>query len=322
MSTLGEMLALQARALYHPSSRPSPSDTAVAVMPRTWKPVELEEHLTFKGGLADSVYPVKSRICKCANHGDVHFVHIAKGQEWIMQAVLGKSERASLKRSTLIQTLKDKLQATVRDTPIAGVAAAADAAVAADAVDDPMAFLDDIAEVTPTKPRKRAYTSMRGNNNATLVTMPAKEPNKHPRRTETRDVLLMPLSTNALWIRKDDVPWMIEYLADEVGPSGSQGVPLIDDQDEDEPNCKAAGVYMEWDFDDTVTAKWVSGPSAGKVVRSLISAFTAEKWAAMDAIHNYGVPYDNANREQLKQAVWDFVENHCVQLAARAGSSS
>ena len=46
-----------------------------------------------------------------------------------------------------------------------------------------------------------------------------------------------------MWIRADDIPWMIEYVADEIGPSGSQCVPAIGlEDDETTPaNCKVDG---------------------------------------------------------------------------------
>lgn len=264
--------------------------------------------MTFKGGYADNHFPVKSQEHTTQDFGPVHFINIEKNAEWILQAVVGKCEKASLKRSTLFATLKAKLQE-------AHEMAQGDAAVAAgDAADDPMNVFREIG--TPGKAPKRKTKSRRGKNCPRLVTMPAKEPNKHPRNTATHNVLLLPMSTNSLWIRKDDIAWMIEYLADEVGPNGSQGVPTFDGGVADEPNCKAEGVHIWWDWhaDDQWEATGLSGPLQDKTFTCCIATFTEAKWAIVDAINSYGVSYSDANRDQLKQAAFDYIENHCVQL--------
>ena len=109
----------------------------------------------------------------------------------------------------------------------------------------------------------------------------------------------------------------LEYLADEVGPSGAKGVAQIEsdtEEDEEVPNCAAEGVCIEWDFQDAVIAKWVQGPMTGKTVRSTLSAFTEDKWMKMDAVHSYGVAYAGASSRQIKQAAWHLVEAHCVYV--------
>ena len=147
--------------------------------------------------------------------------------------------------------------------------------------------------------------------------MPAKEPNKHPEAEGTRQIMVLPTSTNTIWISKEDIAWFIEYMADEVGPEGSQGVPQVGEGGgDDEPNCAAENVYMEWDFVDTVSAKWVQGPLQGKSVQTTVSTLTEEKWSKMDALHAYGVSFENASPLQLKQAAWHYVEAHCIAVNA------
>ena len=45
-------------------------------------------------------------------------------------------------------------------------------------------------------------------------------------------------------------------------------------------------------------------------------------WDTVDAIHKYGVEYGAANRAQLRNAAFHFVENHCLTLLANLGQQS
>ena len=116
---------------------------------------------------------------------------------------------------------------------------------------------------------------------------------------------------------------MIQYLVDEVGPGGSQAVPMLEDDDGELPNCKATGVFINWDDGEFVrggawSAKGVSGPLQGRVFTCALDTFSEEKWDIVDAIHKYGVEYGAANRKQLRDAAFDFIENHCLNLLAGA----
>ena len=143
--------------------------------------------------------------------------------------------------------------------------------------------------------------------------MPEKEPNKHPRSTEMRQVMILPLSTNSIWLRAEDIPWMIQYMADEVGPSGSQCVPAIglDDDETDAPN--ADGVLIEWDFEDCWRATCTMGPLAGQVFRCKVATLTKDKWDKVAETRSYTVSYEAADEEQRKQAAFDFLEDYCHQ---------
>ena len=143
--------------------------------------------------------------------------------------------------------------------------------------------------------------------------MPEKEPNKHPRCTEMRHVMILPTSTNSLWLRAEDIPWMIEFMADEVGPAGSQCVPPIDLDDDEMNNYNADGVCIEWDFEDCWKATCTMEPLAGKVFRCKVSTLTKDKWDKVAEACNYTVSYEAANKEQRKQAAFDFLEDYCHQ---------
>ena len=159
------------------------------------------------------------------------------------------------------------------------------------------------------------YKSTLGKNSPRLLTMPAREPNRHPNDTATRDVLIMPQSTNSLYIRDEDVPWMICWLADECGPGGSMGVPVFDEV-ADEPNCTIDGIYIEWDHTAataTLTATGVSGPLQGRIFNLSLANFTETKWDVVNAIHKYGVTFSETNAEQIKAAAWNYIEWYCSQ---------
>ena len=132
----------------------------------------------------------------------------------------------------------------------------------------------------------------------------------------------MPLSTNALYIRSDDVPWLINYLADECGPGGSQGVKMLDDDDagddapvdetgDDAPVCTVDGLGLKWDdAKETLTATALSGPLKDKVWTLSMSNFTAEKW---NEVGLYPVPFEHSNKAQKRVAAWHYVERRCAQ---------
>ena len=279
----------------------------------------METMLTFEGGFGTRRFPVKSVDIDTTGYGRVTFVHCQKNAEWILQGSVGTAEKATLKRSQLFKTLKEKLMAAVAADSEDTVAVAAGSGAAAEeqADDDPMNQLRDIAtpEKNKRKRKRTPYKSKLGKNCPRMLTMPAKEPNKHPHNMATRDVLVMPHSTNALYIRDEDIPWMICWLADECGPGGSQGVPVFDD-DADEPNCSIDGIYIEWDHTAavaTLTAKGVSGPLEGRVFNLSLANFTETKWDVVNEIHGYGVTFSEANAEQIKAAAWNYIEWYCSQ---------
>ena len=79
---------------------------------------------------------------------------------------------------------------------------------------------------------------------------------------------LLALSTNAMWISKDDYPWLVTWLASEYKTGG---VPIDETAVADEPtegNCAVAGVFIQWDFIDSWEATILQGEQKGKVVRS------------------------------------------------------
>ena len=186
-----------------------------------------------------------------------------------------------------------------------------------------MEALDNVGSefTTPRKKRKGSYVSIRRKNHARMIKMPEKEPNKYPRHTAVREVMILPLSTNAMWMRADDVPWMIHYMADEIGPSGSQCVPTIDEDETDAQNCKVDGVRITWDFEGCWTATGTMGPLEGQVLRCRVSTLTKDKWQQAAETRSYGVSFEAATPEQRKQAAYDLLEDFCEQRVLEASST-
>ena len=99
---------------------------------------------------------------------------------------------------------------------------------------------------------------------------------------------------------------------------------MLEDDAGEEPNCKATGVFITWDDSGggAWSAKGVSGPLEGRVMRCDLESFSVQKWDKVDAIHKYGVEYGAANRAQLRNAAFHYVENHCLTLLANLGQHS
>ena len=122
---------------------------AVVTMPFKWSDVEIEEQLTFRGGYAKGGHLLKSVTEVVPGAGSVCFVHVAKLEEWIMQAATGKSEKAALKRCRLFDDLKENLRRQRQwESP------EAPAAVVADEL-DPMNILDAVADDESKKKRRK-----------------------------------------------------------------------------------------------------------------------------------------------------------------------
>lgn len=261
--------------------------------------------------------------------GTQTFVKIEKQAEWLYKATAGKTAtKQSLRRTKLLDDLKERLVKTVvgcdkgcdqpavadevASQPLVAPEAAAEAEVA-----DPMLQLAAVGDsvVTPKKKRK-GYLSKRAKNNITEVTMPEQERTSHPACTTMRTVRLLATGTNSLWIAAEDIPWLVNCLADEVR---SGGVPVPDDirSGEElhlEENCAAPGVHMRWDFDGAWEAIVVAGQHKGKKVRSLVANLTDEKWRAAGVDGSFA----SATPELKKQATFAFLEMHMRQALEEA----
>ena len=145
------------------------------------------------------------------------------------------AQRGNLKRSKVIEQLKEKLVEASKGSAVAdqGIAAIADG---------PMSMLDDVDSMdSPSK--KIRYAPKRLGHQVVEIKM-------HERPTQcvgsavagTRKVRVLARSTNQLWIAVEDVEWLINYVATEV----ALGVPELDVAAVVAGNCDADDLRMPW----------------------------------------------------------------------------
>ena len=268
--------------------------------------------------------------------GTVSFVKIDKNADWLLKAILGTANKGALRRSTLFNTLGEKLTHVVADpasrwTPngvpespsSSAVADAPSPAVAESEPCDPMSQLEEISSEAAT-PKKRKtqgpYKSIRGQNKIQIVTMPEHEPQSHPGMTGDRNIRLLPTSTNSLWICIEDIGWLVRWLSDELR-SGGVPLPKSDPLDALECNCDADNVHIRWDFNGAWEAI-ILQDSLGRAKRGMkykcvVSDFDQDKWLAVGANARYGTDFERARPEQKKEASKLFLEKHMKGVMGR-----
>ena len=198
-----------------------------------------------------------------------------------------------------------------------------------DTNDDPMAALDQV--VTDTQPThstrsggKRACKSKRGSDAVQTISMPLLPLGKCGGKTvKVRD---SPESTSTLWIHRDDVPWLVAYIADEVAFGGVEDTEYPDGETPQEakaavaaPNCKTPGLHTRWDFGtgDAWDARWVEGPLvAYQNFKSHVSKLSEEKWNQVRSEHSELGALASATERERKDAVWCLLEMHAARMLA------
>ena len=268
--------------------------------------------------------------------GTVSFVKIDKNADWLLKAILGTANKGALRRSTLFNTLGEKLTHVVADpasrwTPngvpespsSSAVADAPSPAVAESEPCDPMSQLEEISSEAAT-PKKRKtqgpYKSIRGQNKIHIVTMPEHEPHSHPGMTGDRNIRLLPTSTCSLSICIEDIPWLVRWLSDELR-SGGVPLPKSDPLDALECNCDADNVHIRWDFNGAWEAI-ILQDSLGRAKRGMkykcvVSDFDQDKWLAVGANARYGTDFERARPEQKKESSKLFLEKHMKGVMGR-----
>lgn len=240
------------------------------------------------------------------------FVKIEKQAEWLYKAAAGKTAtKQSLKRTRILEELKERLVKTVGgcDTGCGEPAVADEAAEAA--VVDPMSQLASLGDGFVTPKKRKGYLSKRAKNSITEIRMPEQERTSHPACTTMRTVRLLATGTNSLWIAAEDIAWLVNCLADEVRSGGVPvpDSPRIGEEPGLEENCAAPGVHMRWDFDGAWEAIVIAGPQKGKKAKSLVANLTEEKWRAVAAAGSF----TTATPQQKKQATFAFLEMYMRQ---------
>ncbi len=144
-----------------------------------------------------------------------------------------------------------------------------------------------------------------------------------------REVRLLPLGTNSTYIASGDVPWLIQWLADELEAGGicvEEGEPAPLAQ-----NCAAPGVHIRWDFsgaweaialDNSFAVAGGAPATPQKAVRSFVDMLTPEKWDVVNKLHHYNSTLADATPDQRKKATFDYLEHHMMQRLATPGPTA
>jgi len=287
------------------SARPSPHPSVSTAMAPKWKMVAVSAQVAITGGWSTKSHTMDSKDIVDGN-GTSTFVKVTKNEDWLLNVATGGQNKGVLKDVLIFDELKRALCRTAGhdDSAVAEPAPVDGSAVA---VDDPMAEIDDLKPHVPVK-RPRKYTRARKKDIVVKIEMPARERTANPTCEDKYTVSLLGVSTNSMWIGKKDLPWLMLWIKDEFGTGG---VPMIADNAEDalQPNCDAPGIHMRWDSDDAYEAIGVDGLFKGKQTKCVVSKMTPVKWQVVDAIYGYGVTFEAATRQQLKDATRQYLEH-------------
>ena len=115
---------------------------------------------------------------------------------------------------------------------------------------------------TPKKKRKMSYVSKRAKNKIIAVQLPERERSTYPDCNQTRQVHLLAVSTNSLWLAVEDVEWLVLWLADE-----HRGVALTEDlYGPSDGNCSVPNVRMRYCFDKAWEAIIIASAHKGQTI--------------------------------------------------------
>jgi hypothetical protein len=288
-----------------------------------WAVPRLSQSWSIQGGYVKKEYALTTQEIAIDVFGNESvFVKIDKSGEWLYKMVSGNgAQRGALKRTTVISVLKERLEAAVAAERMSELENGGEEAADADhaATEDPMEALMEPA----LKKRKAKYLSKRGVGSAKAfrtVKMPEVCPLAYPNRVmEQRTVTLLPTGNNSLWIIKEDLDWLLKYLADEAACGG---VARTESAAVAAANTEVPGLYVQWDFDsdDAYDGVFVSGPLKEMKYRCKVSTLTPAKWHAVGSLPQFAaMTFDTADEDGKKMAAKCFLEMHCAaQLATAA----
>jgi len=214
--------------------------------PLKWREVVCGSEFTIKGGWQQKSWTVETKSVQ-AKDDVLLFVKVEKKSEWLTKLVAGPNANKSvLTRTKLIQELK---QMTI-DNKGAQDAAVADSAISRHAKGEIESYIDEVRDTEFESPVKksRRYQPKRNVDSVMIVEMPVMERTLHPGRVDRRNIRLLPISTNSLWIETGAIGWMVQWLVDELA---SGGVTVLEEEARSKPqvaNCEAPGVIITWEL--------------------------------------------------------------------------
>ena len=295
-----------------------PLVSPAAAMPASglpqWRHVSVQTQYVLAGGYSSTkTHPLETMEVDTGKH-TMQFCKVTKNELWLFKSAGGPlATKGMLKRSKLLEQLKDKLSdASQNPRSNAAVAAMLEEPAGA-AEDDPIQEFDQIDdEPCVVESKKRKYSRKRMVDRVFQIEMPNRPPGTAGTAVaERRTISLVAKGTNQLWISIEDLDWLIGYVAIELACGG---VPLIEESAVAEGNCEVPDLNLKWDFgQQSWKAKFVAGARCGEEFVSSVSKMTAQKWSTItDAV---AVKFDAASFEELKEGTRVFLVKHCEGLA-------
>ena len=171
--------------------------------------------------------------------------------------------------------------------------------------------------ITKKRHQKTKRRTVLARDKVCKITMPEYEPTRYPELTHhTREVTLMQGSTaREVLIEHTDVPWLLRWINAELPMP-----PVLD-----VTHCSIHGRVppaVKWNrskqlWYSTLTWETAPGPAAGQnyvlAPSCRLKDFTKDKWDVVDAIHQYGVDFDNTSFQERKLAARDYLYHILVK---------
>ena len=128
----------------------------------------------------------------------------------------------------------------------------------------------------------------------------------------------------SVYVHKDDCPWLLEYMHEELLCAGVPGLADVGEHDSQDTASSdgvaavAAKYRLEWNFQERQwEATFLLGELQGQKARCDPAAFTEEKYKRAMAGDASAVPWADACRETRREAMRRFLEQN-VQDALSA----
>ena len=284
---------------------------------KSWQPIRLLPALAFTGGYQNQTYTIATECINTAT-GEQQFVHVKKSDNWLLHACRGSGyRRGDLKRSKILDTLLEKALMKMEESAVA------------EQLDDPMMQVEcDALDARPTKKNKSSPSKKRQKGEqvvsveADLVPKAADPLNADIK--QVRLLVTMKRDGPRVSIHADDLPWLVAYIADEVGFGG-----VIQEPEEASavarPNSSVPDLRVEWDFRANVwKGEFLAGPLESRCWTCGPENFTTQKWNRVVQAGKAQGSLQEATGEQVEQACLKFLELHCQKELsdARKGSRS
>ena len=208
---------------------------------KQWRPVSLSPALVLSGGYQNRKYNIATETVNTAT-GEQQFVHVKKSDNWLLHACRGSGyKREDLKRSKILDILTEKAVMAMEGSAVA------------EQLDDPMMQVEcEALDARPTKKKKSSPSKQRQKGKQVVSV----EADLVPRLRflhgganikQVRLLVTMKRDGPKVSIHADDLPWLVAYIADEVGFGG-----VVQEPEEDsavaEPNSSVPGLRVECDF--------------------------------------------------------------------------